>query len=330
MKKRIRWYNGILVFIIIFIGGGFSLATDFPTKPIEWFAVWGAGSHSALALKVVLDIASKDLGKPFVMIPVTGGTGTIGTYRAARAKPDGYTLFLAGSANNIVALHIMKEIGYSIDDFEFLASFGTFELGLVVSANAPYKRLEDFVEYAKKNPSAIKVGTHGVGSSPHLLLEQMNLKTGAKVDMVTFKTTYDLRTAILGAHVPAVITFGGNGRPTDEFNLLQKSGAKVLAVGSKTRLKAHPNIPTFAEVLAADMVYWPFYGIAAPKGMPKEVSEKLKNAIYKALEKPESIDAIENVGLRYEFLKSEEFTKRVKEFDKLIKKVVEEAKIPRI
>lgn len=328
MERKLRWYKEMVVFTVMFIFVGISFATDFPTKPIEWIAPHGA-SPSAMALKIVMDTASKYLGQPALMVQVAGAGGAVGTARVARAKPDGYTLLQASSAGLGTSLYTLKDLPYTLDDFEYFAQYGCFTIALLVRADSPYKTLEDFLEYAKKHPGEIKVATQGVGAGQHLCLELLKLKTGGpKIDMVVFKTTFEMRTSVLGGHAHASFLYGGAGGPSDEYKQALEGGGRILAVASKDRLKSYPDIPTFVEK-GLDIFYSSYYGIAGPKGMPKEVSLKLKDAIYKALEDPVVIKAIEDLGFRYEFLKSEEFTKKVHEFGATIKKVVEEANIPK-
>ncbi len=100
-----------------------------------------------------------------------------------------------------------------------------------------------------------------------------------------------------------------------------------MAVATKKRLKTYPDVPTFTEK-GIDVVFSAWYGIAGPKGMPRELSQKLKDAIYKVFKDPQVIQAIENLGYRFEFRNSEEFSIFVNEYESLVKRIVEEAKIP--
>jgi len=99
-----------------------------------------------------------------------------------------------------------------------------------------------------------------------------------------------------------------------------------LAVAARNRLKPYPQVPTFKEK-GLDVVFSAWYGIAGPKGMPRDVAGRIKEAIYKALHDPQVIQGIEGLGFRFEFRNSEDFTSFVGEFDNLVKKIVEEAKI---
>jgi tripartite-type tricarboxylate transporter receptor subunit TctC len=273
---------------------------------------------------------SKHLGQPVLLIPALGGGGIVGAYKAARSKPDGHTLYLVNAASNCNVFYVKKDVPYSNNDFEFLAGFFGYDLGLFVKPNSPLKTLEDYIEYAKKNPNAIKQATYGIGTSPHIVLELLKIEGGGlKIDMVPFKTVPEFSSALIGGHIDAAFHLGGAGGTADEFRRALDAGAKLLAVASKERLKAYPDVPTFLEK-GLKVVYSSWYGLGGPKGMPKEVSQKLKDVIYKVMKDPQTIKSIQDLGgIKYEFRTSEEFTSFIEGFNKLTKRITEEAKIPK-
>ena len=324
MKNKLRFMT-FLVLALMLGFSGFSSAAEYPTKPIECLLPWGPASTSAISVKVVMDAASKVLGKPILLVPAGGAGGTIAGKRCASAKPDGYTILATNSATNGTAIYTRKDVPYKNSDFEFLALYSTQELGLIVKKDAPYKTLEEFIEYAKKN--YIKAAYQGVGTGQHICFELLKLKTGGmKIDYIPVISAFDLRTSVIGGHADASIIMGGSGGSGDEFRQAIEGGARILAVASNKRLKPYPDVPTYVEK-GLDVVYRAWVGIVAPKGMPKEISEKLKNVLYQVLRDPEVIKAVIQLGYGFEFLNSEEFTKYAEEFGNLIKRVVEEAKI---
>ena len=305
---------------------GLGLAASFPDRPIEVLAPYGTASNSAIALQIIAEEVSKTLPKPMVVVPAPGGGGTVAADRVKRAKPDGYTLLLTNAATNAVSLHT-KNVSYTNDDFEFLAEYGTFALGLVVAGDSPYKTVEDFVQFVRANPHKMKQASTGAGTTGHLALELFKIKGGGlKIDMVPFKTTFEMRTSVLGGHTQSAFLYGGGGGSNDEFSQMIASGGRLLAVTTAERLPAYPDVPTLKEK-GIDAVFSSWYGIAGPKGMPPETSATLKKAIYDALEKPEVKTAIERLGFKFEFRRSEEFTRFVKAFEAQVKSIVQEAGI---
>ena len=326
MKKK-RCCRGAVLALALLWGASVS-AAEFPTKSMEWLAPFGPGAPSAISLKIVGDAVSKTLGQPVLNVPAPGAGGMVAGARTARAKPDGYTLLGANSATNATIFYIKKDVPYKNSDFEFLAEYGAFDLGLIVKADSPFKTLEDYIEFVRKNPNALKQASTGVGTSGHLCLELLKIKAGGlKIDMVPFKTTFELRTSVLGGHTNASFVYGGGGGSGDEFKQVLEGGGRILAVTTQKRLTAYPDVPTFVEK-GLPVVFSAWYGIAGPKGMPREVSQKLKDAIYKALKDPQIVQAIEGLGYRFEFRNSEEFTAFVKGYEELVKNIVKEANIP--
>jgi len=324
MQNRL-WFMTFLVLIIL-SHSSFGSAAEYPTKPIECLLPFGPGSVIAVSVKVVMDAASKHLGQPVLMVSAGGAGGIIAGMRCVSAKPDGHTLLAANSATNGTSLYTRKEVKYKNKDFEFLAQYATTELGLIVKADSLIKTLKDFIAYAKEKN--LKFAYQGVGTGQHISMELLKLKAGGlKIDYIPVISAFDLRTSVLGGHVDASIIMGGAGGSGDEFRQALEGGAKIIAVASKGRVKAYPDLPTFTEN-GLDVVYQTWLGIAAPKGMPREVSQKLKDVLYEVLKNPQVIQGIERLGYKFEFRNSEGFTEYVKEFEDLIKKVVEEAKIP--
>jgi len=329
MAKKLMCLKGVLILTIIIVLTGLSSAAEFPTKPIEWITSWGLGTVTSMTMQVVGDAMSKQLGKPVLVISAPGGGGIVGAYKAVRAKPDGYTLYLSNSASNGSVFYIKKEVPYRNSDFEHIAQIGGLFLALIVKPNSPFKTLEEYIEYVRKNPFVIKHATLGFGTSTHMCLELLKIEAGGlKVEMVPFKNAAELRTSVLGGHVDSTFVYGGTGGTADELRQTLDGGGRILAVTSKQRLKPYPDVPTFVEK-GLNVVYSSWYGISVPKGLSKEVYQKLKDVIYKVLKDPQIIETIERIGLKYEFRDSEGFNKFIEEFEKITKRIVEEAKIPK-
>lgn len=329
MKKRLKIIPVLILLITIFGSINLVFAADFPNRPIEWYNPWGLGTVTGIAMNIVGDAAAKYLGQNILVMPATGGGGIVGAAKVARAKPDGYTLLLPSSASNGIVLYMNNDVPYKNSDFEFIAEIGVLEMGLIVGPNSPFTTLEDYIAYAKKNPSAIKMATIGIGSVSHLTLELLKLEGGNfKVDLVPYKTSTEVRTAVLGGHCHAAFSYGGVGGTADEFKLVQEGGGRVLAVATKSRLKPYPSIPTLTE-RGYNVVLNCWYGVAAPKNIPKGVSQKLKDAFYAVLKDPQVMSKLEKVGLKPEFRNSEEFTSYIRDYEKLVKRIIEEGKIPK-
>jgi len=328
MLKKFRFLKIAIIGLALMVMVGSVSAANFPAHGIKILFPYGIGGYTPVPYKVVADNMSKDLGQPVLLTPAKGAGGTLaGEKVAKRIKPDGYTLLQANSATNATAFYTKKGLNYSNDDFIFLAQVIASNLILVAGADAPFSTVEEYIAYAKKNPNKIKQASTGIGTSGHMCLELLKIKAGGlKIDLVPFKTQFNVETAVMGGHCQAAFLYGGAGGPNDAVKKMKDSGLKILASATEKRLEAWPDIPTFKEK-GYDVVYSAWYGLACSKKVPKDHVEVLKKAIYQAVTDPEVKAKCQSAGLTYTFLKSEEFTVFIKDYLNRVKLIVEAANI---
>ena len=130
-------------------------ASDYPNKPIQLVSPYGAGGDSDLTARVWAEFAKKKLGQPVVVVNKTGGGGLTGSLFAAKAKPDGYTLFLAQAGPNIIIPLTAKGANYSFDSFDYIARIMVANCAVVVNKDAPWNNLKEFEAAAKKEPGKL-------------------------------------------------------------------------------------------------------------------------------------------------------------------------------
>jgi tripartite-type tricarboxylate transporter receptor subunit TctC len=331
MKGKLR---GIKILLVVSLLAGFlgtTWAAEFPEKPIEILLPYGAAAGSATVNRVMAEIMSKELPKPVILTPAVGAGGSVaGEKIAKRTKPDGYTLIQVNSGTNCVALYTKKDITYTENDFTYLVQTHASYIGLVAAPNAPFKTVEEFLDYARKNPNSVKHASTGIGTSGHLCYEYMRLRTGGlKIDLVPFRTPAEVTKAVVSGVTQSASLYGGSGGPNDEITKALEGGARLLAITSEKRLPAWPNVPTFGEK-GVDLVFSAWWGIGGPKGMPEKTVAVLKKALYKAVEDPQVRKVAESAGYQFQVRKEEEFTAFVKEYTKLIEMITREAKIPKM
>jgi tripartite-type tricarboxylate transporter receptor subunit TctC len=329
MNAKLR---GAKIFFLLGVLFGFAStsAAEFPEKPIEILMPYGAVGGTTAIQRLVADNMSKHLGKQVILTPAIGAGGTVaGEKIAHRTKPDGYTLISVSSGTNGVALFTKKDITYTEDDFTYLLQTHASNLALAAAPNAPFKTLEEFLDFARKNPNTIKHASTGVGTGGHFCYEYIKLRTGGlKIDLVPFRTAPEVTKAVVSGVTQSASIYGGSGGPNDELQRAADGGARILAVTSETRLKPWPEVPTFKEK-GIDLVWGAWWGIGGPKGLPDKVLVVLKNALYKAVEDPQVRKVAESGGYKFEVRKQEEFTAFVKEYNKVGEMIVREAKIPK-
>ncbi len=310
-------FFGFMV-LIGFNGEVLSAGNNFPTKPIQLYVGWGAGGGTSMYARVISQRAGEILGQPMVVMPKPGAGGTICNDYVRRSNPDGYTLTVATLPNNGTTLLIQK-IPYTIDDFEYFGKFAINHMILLVSSKSPWKTLEELIAYAKEHPKELKYTSNGIGSSAHIAMELFNYAANIQTVHIPMKSDAEMLSSLLGGHCQLIMGFMSTALPVME-------GGKVrfLATASEQRVKLYPDTPTFREK-GLQFVYTPWYGIAGPKGIPKEVSDKLKNAFSNTFQDEGVHGMLRQFGITPDYQPAEEFTKFVhsefKRFEEIFKKI---------
>jgi tripartite-type tricarboxylate transporter receptor subunit TctC len=216
-----------------------------------------------------------------------------------------------------------RKVDYKNSDFEQLAQYLFHPLGIAVNSDAPWKTLEELVEDAKKNPGKLKYGISGFGVSAHFAMELFkSVAGGLKMDFVPYKSGPEVVAALLGGHVHTTFLY-----MVDLKGAYEGGRVRIFATGTEKRLEDYPNIPTCTELGYPGVILSSWHGIAAPVGLPREVSDKLKDALYKTIKHPDVIKMLSKLGYAPTFKDSEEFTKFVIEEEKKYHRIVKEAGI---
>ena len=196
--------------LLIFVRGE-TLADTFPSKPINLWVGWGAGSGTDISQRAIATIASKTLNQPILVSNVTGGGGTLVLGRLKAEKPDGYTIANTSSAT-LGRIPHLQPVPYNaqdpLKDFIPIMSYSYYLYGLAVKSDSPWKTFEEVLAYARQNPGKFTYATAGVGVTQHITMERIAMKEGIKWSMVPFKSGAETATACLGGHVNAVAASG--------------------------------------------------------------------------------------------------------------------------
>jgi len=275
-------------------------AQAFPAKPITLICPWPAGGTTDTHLRKFAEIAQKYLGQPVILENRPGGGGMIGPAQMARlAKPDGYTL----SQLPITAYRLPHQRPVDWDalkDFTYIIGITGYTFGVVVRADSPWKGFRDLIEYARANPGQLSYGTPGTGTSPHLLMEEVAMKTGVKFLHVPFKGQAESAQALLGGHVMAQSDSTGWGRMVDAGQL------RLLVTFGDSRTKW--SAPT-AKELGFDIVSYSPYGIVGPRGMETSLVRSLHDAFKKTLDDAEHLKTLAQLDQVYWYKSSEDYAR---------------------
>jgi tripartite-type tricarboxylate transporter receptor subunit TctC len=264
---------------------GGSLAQAFPTRPITLIVPFPAGGSTDRHFRLLAELAGKHLGQNVVVENRPGGGGTTGPGNMAlNARPDGYTIaqFPMGMLR---VPHMQKTPWNPIADFTFIIGISGYTFGVTVRADSRFKSFKEYIEAARKAPGQIDYGSTGIGSSPHLHMEELAANAGVTLNHVPFKGNADLTQALLGGHVMAQSDASGWDKYVDGGQM------RLLVTFGEKRTKRWPTVPTALE-LGYGVVSTSPYGLCGPKGMDPGVVKILHDAFKKAMDDPKHLELL--------------------------------------
>jgi tripartite-type tricarboxylate transporter receptor subunit TctC len=290
--KRTYLAVGLLSGIcLLSIGVSLIQAQPFPNRPIQLIISNVAGAQSDVTGRLLAEEMEKVLGTKIVVINKPGGSGTLGTDAVARSKKDGYTIGYS-SAGGIVYARVMNPEAVPYDpekDLEHLGLHLFFPNVAVVQASSPWKNFGELIDYARKNPNKVRVGTIGQGSIDSFNLEITQTVTGAKFTNVPFKGGESVTTALLGGHIEVAY---------DVFSkyLPHMQAGKVRILLTTKKRPEFPDIPTLPELGYKQELPSVWLALFGPSGLPEDVKNVLVSAIEKAAKNPQVKAKIEEMG----------------------------------
>lgn len=268
--------------LIVPLCAGADEAQNYPTHPITVIVPFGAGSASTVVSRILLARMGKSMGQKFIVETRPGAGGNIGTALGAKAAPDGYTLTTSGSGPMAANKSLYRHLDYDPDkDFEDISPFAVFPIVIVASKKLPVKTLQELIAYAKKHPG-LNFGSVGIGSSQHLAGAYFEQIAGVKMTHVPYKNIGQYGPDLIAGIVPLGFQWLPNVAAP-----LGAGGARALAVASKQRLSALPNVPTTAEAGLPSYIASGWFALMAPHGTPKPIVDKLNKALAEAVADPD-------------------------------------------
>ena len=255
-------------------------AQKYPSRTVEMIVAYGPGGSTDLVARALAQKFQDRLGQSFVVLNKTGGSGTIGATQAARAAPDGYTLYEGYTSELVVVPQISKSAKYSIDDFEPIAVTGLVPLVLIVSKNVRANNLKEFVAEMRAAPGKYTFGG-GIASPPHILGAWFNRVNDLKVTHVPYRGGGQAVADVVGGHID--MFYAGLAAAK---GAIDSGSVKPLAVTGDTRSSALPNVPTFKEAGIKDFDLASWNVLLVPKGTPADVVALLRKETALALEDP--------------------------------------------
>jgi tripartite-type tricarboxylate transporter receptor subunit TctC len=278
----------------------------YPNRPVTLIVPWPPGGSTDRHLRALAEATSKHLGQPILVVNQPGAGGTLGPGNMSQiAKPDGYTL--AQFPMGMLRLpHMQKTAWDPIKDFTPIIGVTGYTFGVVVRADSPFKTFKEYLEAAKLKPNAVNYGSTGIGTSPHLLMEEVADKAKVELNHVPFKGNADLVQALMGGHVQAQSDATGWGPYVNDGRM------RLLVTFGEKRTKRWNTVPTATE-LGLDVVSTSPYGIAGPKGMEPALVKTIHDAFKKGMEEAEHLKVLDALDQEPWYKNTEDYTKWVRE-----------------
>jgi tripartite-type tricarboxylate transporter receptor subunit TctC len=253
-------------------------AQTFPSRSITLIAPSVPGGSTDLVCRALADAVGRRLGVQVLVENKAGAGGALGAMALANARPDGHLLSLLPLAVFRVAL--MQDTPFDpLRDLVYVAGLGGYTFGLAVPESAPYRTLADLLDHARRRPGELTYGHAGVGSTPHLAVEELAVKTGVQFTAIPYKGSNEALAALLGGQVSMM------SGTTEFVPHVQAGKLRVLATLGASRSPAFPNAPTLREA-GVDIVNESPFGIGAPRGTDPAVVKILHDAFRAALDEP--------------------------------------------
>ena len=290
MKSRplLRWQLAAL----FFAAAASASAQTYPAKPVKLIVPFGAGGVADITARVLAQKLGDTIGQQVLVDNRPSAGGIIASEAVAKADPDGYTLLFITNGNAVSAT-LFKSLPYdTVKDFAPVSTVGFFDLVVLVNSDSKIGSLKDLVQFARANPGRLNIGTINIGSTQNLAAELFKSMAGVDAQVVPFKATPAVVTALRGNEVQAA------------FEILApvlaqiKGGAvRALAVTSNRRFVGLPTVPTVAEAGVPGYQASSWNGVAAPARTPKAVVDRLNREIVAAIASPDVRKRLEELGV---------------------------------
>lgn len=269
------------------------LRAEYPDRAIQVIVPYTPGGTVDILARALGARLTAAWGQPVVVLNRPGAGGSIGAEAAAKAAPDGYTLFLSTNSPLTTNLALYPSLGYDpLRDFEPVILAGENSLVLAVNPKLPVKNVADLIALARSKPGELNAATSGNGSTAHLSLATFNKLAGVSITHVPYRGGALSLTAAVAGEVQLVFSDIVPAAP-----LVLDSRLNGLAMTGLRRAAVAPDIPTLDESGLSGFSITAWIGLVAPKGTPNEIVQKLNVEVGRALKDPEFVGQISKLGI---------------------------------
>ena len=320
---QVRQWGAWVSAAMLAAAAGQAGAQGYPNKPVQLQVPFAPGGTTDIVARAISDPLGRALGQPVIVINKAGGGGVIGANETAKAPPDGYQLGMATVSTTAANPAINAKIPYNpLTDFTPIINVAATPNVIAVHPGFPAKDYKGFIAELKKSPGKYSFASSGTGSIAHLQMELYKNLSGTFITHIPYRGSGPALTDTVAGNVPMIFDNLPSALP-----FIRDKRLIPIVVAAPQRLKELPDVPTFKEVGLEPVNRLAYYGIYGPKGLPKEVVDKVNAGVKKALEDPATKKRIEDTGSFIVANTPEEFAAQIKAEFEVYKQVVVKQKL---
>jgi tripartite-type tricarboxylate transporter receptor subunit TctC len=270
-----------------------SYAQEYPVKPVRIVVPFSPGGFVDNSARAISDKLGARLGQQVVVENRAGASGNLGTAQVAQAAPDGYTLLLGFDGTLVINPSVYAKMPFdSVKDFQPITKIGDGSLIIVAHPSVPANNLKEMIALSKEKPGSLSYGTSGTGSTPHVFMELMKMQLGIDWLHIPYKGGGQAIVDVVGGSIPLV----GTAIATAQ-QYVKQGRLKAIGIASAKRDPALPDVPTFAESGAPDMITTSWSGVLAPAKTPRPIIDRLHREMVLVLKDPEVRQRLAVLGI---------------------------------
>jgi tripartite-type tricarboxylate transporter receptor subunit TctC len=316
--RTIKW----IAVLAALLAAGAGWAQNYPTKPVRVIVPFPAGGATDIVARIVGQKLTDMWGQTIVVDDRAGASGNIGGDLAAKAPPDGYTLFMTSGSIVTANPYLFKKMPFNPEkDLIAVTNVASGPQALVVNPSFPAKNVKELIAMAKAKPKALTYGSAGFGTQTHLAAENFMYSAGIDVVHVPYKGEAPALSDLLGGQIQFVTP-----NLAAAIAFVKQGKLRALGVTSKKRASQLPDVPAIAETLPGfENLGW--FGFMAPTGTPKAIIEKINKDTAKVLQAADVRKRLDDLGMAPAANTPAEFAKAIKEESARWAKIIRERKL---